>query len=74
MKEATDKLMEIMSPISTRLYQASNPDITQPSAEDIEKMKSDPRFAEMFNSMTNGQATQPNTNKSSDDIIDAEVL
>lgn len=75
MKAATDKLMEIMNPISTRLYQGADAGAgAQPSPEDIEKMKSDPRFAEMFKNMGNGQAPQQETNKSSDDVIDAEVL
>lgn len=74
MKAATEKLMEIMKPISTRLYQASAPE-GQPSPEDIEKMKNDPRFAEMFKNMANGSTTtaQPTTD-SKDDVIEAEVL
>lgn len=73
MKTATDSLMELMKPISTRLYQDAAP-AGQPSPEDLEKMKNDPQFAEMFKNMASGQQSEPNTTKQKDDVIDAEVL
>lgn len=66
-KAAAEALNKAWEPMVKKIY----PQGTQPnfSAEDLEKMKSDPRFAEMFKNMQSGKA-QPNA----DGTVDAEVV
>ena len=66
-KAASEALNKAWEPMVKKIYpQGAQPNF---SAEDIEKMKSDPRFAEMFKNMQSGKA-QPNA----DGTIDAEVV
>ena len=70
-KLANAALMKAWEPIVSKIYPAGQ-NGAQPnfSTEDLEKMKNDPRFAEMFKNMSAGNATST----SSDDVVDAEVV
>lgn len=70
-KSANEALMKAWEPIVSKIYPAGQ-NGAQPnfSTEDLEKMKNDPRFAEMFKNMSAGNATST----SSDDVVDAEVV
>lgn len=70
-KSANEALMKAWDPIVSKIYPAGQ-NGAQPnfSTEDLEKMKNDPRFAEMFKNMSAGNATST----SSDDVVDAEVV
>lgn len=70
-KSANEALMKAWEPIVSKIYPAGQ-NGAQPnfSTEDLEKMKNDPRFAEMFKNMSTGNATPT----SSDDVVDAEVV
>lgn len=63
--EALNKANE---PIAQKIYGGVNgqPNI---SPEDLEKMKNDPKFAEMFKNMAGGTTSTPK-----DDVVDAEVV
>ena len=67
---ANETLIKAWEPIVTKLYPQGQTS-TQPnfSAEDFEKMKNDPKFAEMFKNMNTN-----NTTTNSDGSIDAEVV
>lgn len=66
-KTAAEALNKAWEPMVKKIYpQGAQPNF---SAEDFEKMKSDPRFAEMFKNMQSGKA-QPNV----DGTVDAEVV
>ena len=70
-KSANEALMKAWEPIVSKIYPAGQ-NGAQPnfSTEDLEKMKNDPRFAEMFKNMSAGNATST----SNDDVVDAEVV
>ena len=70
-KSANEALMKAWEPIVSKIYPAGQ-NGAQPnfSAEDLEKMKNDPRFAEMFKNMAASNATST----SNDDVVDAEVV
>ena len=63
--------MKAWEPIVSKIYPAGQ-NGAQPnfSTEDLEKMKNDPRFAEMFKNMSAGNTTST----SNDDVVDAEVV
>lgn len=66
-KAASEALNKAWEPMVKKIYpQGAQPNF---STEDLEKMKSDPRFAEMFKNMQSGKA-QPNA----DGTVDAEVV
>ena len=72
-KSAVEALNKANEPVAKKIYASSG---AQPSfsAEDLEKMKNDPRFAEMFKNMSSGDAkpadSKPGEKK--DDAVDAE--
>ena len=70
-KSANEALMKAWESIVSKIYPAGQ-NGAQPnfSTEDLEKMKNDPRFAEMFKNMSAGNATST----SNDDVVDAEVV
>lgn len=70
-KTANEVLMKNWEPIVTKLYPQGQTS-TQPnfSAEDFEKMKNDPKFAEMFKNMNTNNTSTTNT----DDVVDAEII
>lgn len=72
-KSANAALMKVWEPVVSKIYPAGQ-NGAQPnfSTEDLEKMKNDPRFAEMFKNMSAGNATS--TSNDDDDVVDAEVV
>lgn len=68
-KAAVEALNKAWEPVIKKIY----PQGSQPgsfSAEDFEKMKNDPKFAEMFKNMGAGKQAQTNA----DGTVDAEVV
>jgi len=68
-KAAVEALNKAWEPVVKKIY----PQGSQPgsfSAEDFEKMKNDPKFAEMFKNMGAGKQAQTNA----DGTVDAEVV
>ena len=74
-KDAVAELNKVWEPIVKKIYPAgANGSTPNFSAEDLEKMKNDPRFAEMFKNM--GGANPVNNTSAGDDsnTVDAETV
>lgn len=72
-KDAVEAMGKVWEPVVKKIYPNGQPG-TQPnfSAEDLEKMKNDPRFAEMFKNM--GANANSASTKTDDGTIDAETV
>lgn len=78
LKAKVEALNKANEPIATKIYGSSGANGATPnfSADDLEKMKNDPRFAEMFKNMSGFQGGTPSSTTSSNDsnTVDAETI
>ena len=71
---AVEAMNKAYEPVVTKLYPAGANGASNFKPEDFEKMKNDPRFAEMFKNMSSQQTNGAGQNASPDEPIDAEVV
>lgn len=75
LKAKVDALNKANEPIVQKIYAGANPTNGMPNfkPEDLEKMKNDPRFAEMFRN-TGGANPSSSTSTTDSNTVDAETL